>query len=254
MIRPILTSAMVAGVVAGLLAALLHFAFVQKLILLGEDYESGVAVHFAGVAPPSVPVAPDEAAPAPAAVDEAGAMAMNPGGEPMSNWARNAWTAVFAGLVYVAFALILVAGFGLARIYGYVVTARDGLVWGIAAYASFQLAPSLGLPPQLPGIPAADLAARQVWWLGTGAATAGALALLAYGRNAGAAVVAMILLAAPHVIGAPMPDGFSGTAPPELAGAFAARVLGVGFAVWALMGWVAGYVWERDGAVGPSPG
>ena len=60
------------------------------------------------------------------------------------------------------------------------------------------------------------------------------------------AAFAVALLAAPHIIGAPVPDGFNGTAPPEVAGAFAARVLGVGLMVWAVLGWVAGFIWARD--------
>ncbi|MGB3250425.1 MAG: CbtA family protein, partial [Tabrizicola sp.] len=66
-----------------------------------------------------------------------------------------------------------------------------------------------------------------------------------YGRSLVTAAIAVILLAAPHVIGAPELEGFSGVAPPEVAAAFSARVLGVGLAVWALMGWVAGFVWAR---------
>lgn len=50
MIRNMVSSALAAGVAAWLLAALLHFAFVQKFILLAEDYESGAAVHFGGLA------------------------------------------------------------------------------------------------------------------------------------------------------------------------------------------------------------
>jgi cobalt transporter subunit CbtA len=230
-----LTSAMFAGVVAGLLAALLHFAFVQKYILLGETYETGAATHFAGAPHPD-----DHAA-------EAGHdHSTHDHGEAPSTYTRNAWTVVFSALVYIAYALILVAGFGLARVFGHTITAREGLLWGIAGFAAFQLAPAMGLPPELPGTPAADLAARQVWWWATVAATGGALALLAYGRTALAAVIAVLLLAAPHVIGAPLPDGFSGTAPPEVAGTFAARVLGVGLAVWAMLGWVAGFVWARE--------
>ena len=58
---------------------------------------------------------------------------------------------MFSVLVYVAYALILVAGFGLARIYGHAITAREGMLWGIAGFASFQLAPAMGLAPELPG-------------------------------------------------------------------------------------------------------
>jgi cobalt transporter subunit CbtA len=246
MIQKMLASALYAGVVAGLLAALLHFAFVQKFILLGEGYETGAAVHYAGVAPQADHHAGD------AAVEEhrhdvaTEEHAHDDGGTDPSTFTRNAWTVVFSGLVYVAYALILVAGFGLARTFGYVITAREGLLWGVAGFASFQLAPAMGLTPELPGTMAADLGARQVWWWGTAAATAGALALLGYGRGVLAALCAALLLAAPHAIGAPELEGFSGVAPPEVAGAFAARVLGVGLAVWALMGWVAGFVWAKD--------
>jgi predicted cobalt transporter CbtA len=54
------------------------------------------------------------------------------------------------------------------------------------------------------------------------------------------------LLALPHVIGAPEIEGYYGVAPPEVAGAFAARVLGVGLAVWACLGWTAGFFWSRQ--------
>ncbi|RYI27707.1 MAG: cobalt transporter, partial [Acetobacteraceae bacterium] len=166
-------------------------------------------------------------------------------GEEQSAITRNLWTTVFFGLVYVAYALILVAGFGLARVYGKTITAREGLLWGIGGFAAFQLVPATGLAPELPGTLAADLGARQIWWWCTAASTAVALGLLGYGRSLVTTLIAVALLAAPHVIGAPELDGFSGVAPPEVAGAFSARVLGVGLAVWALMGWVAGTVWSR---------
>lgn len=249
MIRNMVTSALVAGVAAWLLAALLHFAFVQKFILLAEDYESGAAMHFGGVTPSaghdeaagSHDEAATEAAPAEAASTAADALADD---EP-SAFTRNAWTVVFFSLVYVAYASLMVAGFGLAKIYGREITAREGLLWGLAGFAAFQLAPAMGLAPNLPGTPGADLGDRQIWWWGAVLATATALGLLAYGRGAIAVVVALALLAAPHLIGAPQTDGYAGTAPPEVASAFAARVLGVSFFAWLLMGWVAGTVWAR---------
>lgn len=247
-----LTSALVAGCAAWLLAAGLHFAFVQKYILLGEEYETGAAVHFAGVAPQTDDHATGEAHSHDAATEEhshdatAEGHTHDEGGEEPSTFTRNLWTVVFSGLVYIAYAMILVAGFGLARTYGRGITAREGLLWGVAGFATFQLAPAMGLAPELPGTLAADLGARQVWWWGTALATATGLGLLGYGRSLLTTALAVLLLAAPHVIGAPELDGFSGVAPPEVAGAFSARVLGVGLAVWAMMGWVAGYVWARD--------
>ena len=255
MIQRMLTGALVAGCAAWLLAAVLHFAFVQKYILLGEEYETGAAVHWAGIAPATGAAHSHDEATAEAGHDAAeaeghshdGAEAAHDhgGGEDPSSFTRNLWTTVFFGLVYVAYALILVAGFGLARTYGKMITAREGLLWGIAGFAAFQLAPAMGLAPELPGTLAADLGERQLWWWGTAASTAIGLGLLGYGRSLVTAAIAVILLAAPHVIGAPELEGFSGVAPPEVSAAFAARVLGVGLAVWALMGWVAGFVWAR---------
>lgn len=242
MIQKMLTSALFAGSAAGLLAATLHFAFVQENILLGEQYETGAATHFAGVARDAEAHGHD--APAPTA-DPA---TQDPATEP-STLTRNALTALFSGVVYIAYALLLTAGFGVAASYGKIIAAREGLLWGIAGFATFQLAPAMGLAPELPGSLAADLAARQIWWGGTAAATATALALIGYGRGPVTFALAIALLAAPHLIGAPLPEGFAGTAPPELAppelaAAFSARVLGVGLAVWASLGWLAGRIWS----------
>jgi predicted cobalt transporter CbtA len=59
--------------------------------------------------------------------------------------------------------------------------------------------------------------------------------------------IAVILLLAPHIIGAPEPDSFAGPVPPEIAALFAARALGVGLASWVLLGAFAGYFWQREG-------
>lgn len=241
-----LASASFAGVAAGLLAALLHFAFVQKSILLAEEYETGALSHFQ----PAAPAAHDhDAASAAAAAgqEDAGHDHGSSGAEP-SAFQRNALTGLFSILVYTAYALILVAGFGLAMALGHRIGAAEGLFWGIAGFAAFQLAPALGLAPELPGTPAADLAARQVWWWGTALSTATGIALMAFGRGALYLGLGVALLASPHLIGAPHPETFSGVAPPELAATFAARVLGVGLVVWAALGWTAGALWSRETA------
>ena len=241
MITRMLAGGVLAGFAAGLFAALLHFAFVQKLILLGEQYETGALVHF-------------EAGNAPAVADHSHAEgeaqhahdAATTEGE--STFKRNALTVMFTALIYASYGIILVAGFALAEHFGKAVTAREGVLWGLAGFAVFQLAPAMGLPPELPGTVAADLGARQVWWLGTVLATATGLACLGYGRSLLPAVVGGALLAAPHVIGAPHPDQFYGVAPPEVGATFAANVLGVGFATWAILGWLAGRLWSSRAA------
>ena len=49
MLKNMLSSALIAGVAAGLIAALLQFVFVQPVLLHAELYEGGELVHFEGV-------------------------------------------------------------------------------------------------------------------------------------------------------------------------------------------------------------
>ncbi len=234
MIQRMLTSALFAGAIAGIFAAVLHFAFVQQSILLGEAYESGDLAHFAA------PQADHDHAVVKEAAHDHNA---HDHGEAASGLRRDGLTVAFATLLYVGYGLLLVAGFALAEAAGQRITPAASLLWGIAGFAAVQLAPAMGLSPELPGTLAADLTARQVWWVGTVVATALGLGTLAFGRGLMAIAIAGVLLALPHVIGAPVPDGFQGAAPPELASTFAARTLGTGLAVWAALGWLAGRFW-----------
>jgi cobalt transporter subunit CbtA len=237
MIQRMLISALLAGAIAGLFAALLHFAFVQNFILVGERYESGVATHFATTG--ATTADHDHAAHDHGTPDLTGA--------PLG-LGRDGLTVAFAALLYVGYGLVLVAGFALAETMGHRITPAASLLWGVGGFAAVQLAPAMGLSPVLPGTLAADLTARQIWWAGTVAATALGLGALAYGRGPLALALAGLLLARPHLIGAPLPDGYYGAAPPEVAAAFAARSLGTGLAVWALLGWLAGRFWTARAA------
>lgn len=250
MINRMVTSALFAGFAVGLFAALLHFAFVQPKILLGEEYESGAAVHFAGVAAmdqdQTEPVATAVAGTAePVAAAEAGHdHDTHDHGDETSPLQRNALTVVFFALEYCGYALILVAGFAFAELWGKRVTALEGLLWGIAGFVAVQLAPAMGLAPELPGTLAAPLLDRQIWWVATALCSGAALAMIGYGRTLLWLAVASVLLALPHIIGAPELETFTGVAPPEVAASFVARSLGLGLAAWALMGWLAGWFWD----------
>jgi cobalt transporter subunit CbtA len=240
MFQRMLTSALFAGAAAGLIAALLHFAFVQQMILLSEQYETGALTHFGAGSPVA---APEHSGHTHAGDETAG---HDHGPSTVSDLQRNGLSVLFMGLVYVSYGMLLTAGFGLVAGMGLRIGPLQGLLWGLAGFVSFQMAPAMGLAPELPGTVAADLGARQIWWWSTVGATATAIGLLAYGRGLWRFGLAAVLLAAPHVIGAPQPDGYFGSAPPELAADFAARVLGAGLVVWACLGWLAGHFWERS--------
>lgn len=254
MIQRMLASGLFAGVAAGLIAALLHFAFVQNILLLGEEYESGALVHFQGSQGVAAGGHDHSEAPATEAADdhahaEGTAAHDHPeAAEGESHLKRNVLTVMFMALTYAAYGLMLVAGMALAGQFGITVSTRDGLLWGIAGFVSFQFAPALGLAPELPGTIAADLGERQIWWWGTVLATGTGLALLAYGRSFVTALAGGALLAAPHVIGAPELGVYYGVAPPEVASMFAARVLGAALVSWAVLGWFAARLWNGKAA------
>ena len=228
-----LASAVFAGFAAGLIAALLQFAFVQPVLLQAELYESGELNHFNGVSE--------------IGASDDGHSHAEPEGDG-SAFMRNALSVVFSGLIYVAYALILVAGFALAATRGLAVTARSGVIWGSAGFVAVHLAPGFGLAPELPGSSAAEVGPRQVWWFFCVAATTLGLALIGLGQSTLLWGLGIIAIALPHIIGAPQPTAFNGVAPPELASLFAARAFGVGLAAWACLGLFAGYLWQRDAA------
>ncbi|WP_124085012.1 CbtA family protein [Pseudogemmobacter humi] len=253
MLQRLLTSALIAGAAAGLIAALLQLVFVQPVLLHAELYEGGERTHFAAASEHDhghgEEAAPDEGeAPAEAPAAEAAGHDHADAGEIPGigfDAPRDGLSVLFSIMVYAGYGLILVAAIALAENAGHRVTARQGLLWGLAGYIAVQLAPAVGLSPELPGMAAADINARAVWWVATVIASAVGLWLIAFGKGWGAWILAIVLLAAPHVIGAPHPHEFTGPTPPELAAQFAGRALGVGLAVWALLGLFAASLWSR---------
>ena len=222
----ILTSALFAGAAAGLIAALLQLFFVQPVLLHAELYESGELVHFGGEA---VSAHPD----LPGLFDE-----------PM----RNLLSILFTMLTYTGYALVMVALMSQAERQGHEITARHGIIWGLAGFVTFHFAPGLTLAPEVPGVAAADVGARQVWWVATVASAGVAMWLIAFGGNLVAYVIAALLLMAPHVIGAPEPDSFTGPVPTEIGALFAARAFGIGMAAWVLLGAFCAYFWQSETA------
>lgn len=223
MFTRILTSALFAGAAAGLIAALLQLYFVQPVLLHAELYESGELVHFG--ASSTVPAAQDVG-----------------GFSPV----RDGLSVVFTMLVYTGYAMVLLPMMALAQDRGAAINARIGLLWGLCGFLAVHFAPGFSLAPEVPGVAAADVYQRQMWWGGTVLAAAVALWLIAFGRTWRAWGAAVVLLLAPHVIGAPEPEVLTGPVPTEIGALFAARSLGVGLAAWVMLGGFAGFFWSRE--------
>jgi cobalt transporter subunit CbtA len=100
--------------------------------------------------------------------------------------------------------------------------------------------PSIGLPPELPGFPAADLFERQMWWLGTVIASAAGLYLVVLRPEVWAKVAGLVLMLAPHVVGAPQPADITTNVPAILAAEFAVATLATGLFFWVVLGLLLG--------------
>lgn len=225
----IVRAALIAGAIAGLLATGLQMARVWPLILAAETFEEAAPTqaHHHG--------ADASAAAAHAALATAWA--------PEDGIERMAYTLLFNLLAGFGFALLVNAGLALSQAAGRSSDLTTGLFWGLAGFTGFALAPALGLPPELPGMPGAELFDRQVWWFATVLATLAGIALIALPRKAGLALLGVALIAVPHVIGAPHPaaDEVS-RVPPALAASFVSASLATAAVFWVALGALSGWL------------
>ena len=151
---------------------------------------------------------------------------------------RMFWTMVTNVLLGFGAGLLIAAGLVLDNLVGRKsVHSLAGLAWGGAAFLAFSLAPALGLPPELPGTAAADVGARQVWWIGTALATAAGLALMVYGRPVWV-IVAIGLFILPHAIGAPHPEVHRALVTDDVQRQFIVASLGSSAVFWLLLGYL----------------
>jgi cobalt transporter subunit CbtA len=230
MITRVLWTAIIAGLIAGAVATAVQLTRLVPLIAIAEEYETAAASH-------EHAAHADHGGTATTTAEEADEW------EP-TGWTRPAFTALFNTLAGVGYGLLLVAGMTMA---GRPMTRTSGLLWGLAGFVTFAAAPALGLPPELPGMPSADLVARQSWWIGTAAATAAGLAALAFGSKPLRAVgVAFVVV--PHLIGAPhLAKHVEGAGvPAELAAQFVAASLLSALLFWLALGASAGHFLSRQ--------
>lgn len=249
MIVRILLAALAAGLLAGLLITPVQYARVIPLILQAETFEGDGAPahdHAAGLSL----VTPAEAATLAADEGEARvilvhthAPAAGEAAEGGPLFESRLLGTVLANLITGAgFALILAAA---SLIVDRPVTAANGAVFGLLGFAVIQLAPALGLPPELPAMPAGDLGARQVWWIATVLLTAFAAYAVILRREPWLKALGVVALVVPHVVGAPHPADLASPVPPTLAAEFAVASLVTAAAFWILLGQLSGHAFDR---------
>ncbi len=223
MLMRILAAGLVGGIAGGIVVGAIESVMTVPLILHAEQFEAKdvasaaqiLLVHTHG---------------AEAAAGEGGDLA------------RTVLTYSASVVVAVGYAWMLLAAMFLK---GSEITVRSVVPWAVAGFFVTGLAPAMGLAPELPGASAAALEARQIWWIGTALATAIGLAAVFFGRNVVWVIAGVVLIALPHVIGAPQPEAMESLVPAELAGEFAARSLGIQALMWVIPAVIAGFAFQR---------
>jgi cobalt transporter subunit CbtA len=215
----VLLAAILAGLAAGLVMGVIQHVRLTPLILEAEKYEHVEHGH--------------------GATDAEGRPHVESHGHgdqvwsPTDGFERTAFTTLTAMVTGAGFALLLAGISLLARI---PITPGNGLIWGLCGFLVVSFSPAIGLPAELPGMPAAGLVVRQGWWIGTIACTGLAIWLVVTQTTWMAHVGAAVLVLVPHIFGAPRPPADETTVPAGLAAEFATSSLGANFVFWILIG------------------
>jgi len=217
--KAIIIAALWSGLLAGLLLTAVQHIQVIPLLLEAEVYEQSTT----------------------AALNEHHAEAW----QPENGFERTFFTGVANISLAVGFALLLGAASSLRNGLG---SWRIGLLWGLAGYLAFFVAPSLGLPPELPGTEAGNLKDRQIWWFMAVFDTAMGLWLLCFAKTHTNKFFGAVLLLAPHLVSAPQ-HVHGSTAPAELAQSFIIASAYTNGLFWLALGGLMGKFYHHNHAV-----
>jgi cobalt transporter subunit CbtA len=236
MIGRVLLAALLAGIAAGLFMGVIQHVRITPLILEAEKYEHAGGHEHSHETASVQSTTESQSAPV------AEQAAKEEGWTPADGFERTAYTTLASIVAGAGFAALLA---GISILLGMRITPANGILWGICGFLCVHLAPAAGLAPELPGMPAADLVMRQLWWVGTIIATAAAIALFVFRSEPWAKVAAAVLLLIPHVIGAPVPPTHESGVPAGLAAEFATNTLAAAFLFWCAIGALLGFTLDR---------
>ncbi len=215
----ILVVALFSGLLGGLvLAGIQHFTVVP-MITQAESFESDDGHHDHG-------------------------HSHDHGGEewaPEDGAERTFFTFTNSVIVGIGFGLLLTACYSVRKSVNW----KKGILWGLAGFAAFHLAPAIGMLPKLPGDATAPLEQQQLWWVFTVVFTILGLWLIVFQAKPYMKLLGLVLLALPHIVGAPQPETQGGLAPEELRTAFQIASLTSNAIFWIILGAISGFLFNR---------
>ena len=179
--RRIVFASLFVGFVAGVLLSFSQVSLVNPIIFAAESHE----------------VAHDHSA----HDHSAEAWAPEEGGE------RTFYTVLANVLAGIGFSAVLLALMSQLSIFGVAkLNIQKGLLWGLGGFAAVFVFPAIGLPPEIPGVNAAPVEHRQIWWALTVLCITASLLLFAYGRVK-YKVAAVFLAVCPYAFYIPHHEG-----------------------------------------------
>jgi cobalt transporter subunit CbtA len=223
MFKNIFVSAVVCGAIAGVLATVMQMLLVTPLLMEAELFETGQSMHFITDGSPESPI------------------------KHVDIWEdpyRHLMTLCFNLVTFTGFGFILVAAMAFFQKRGFTLSKAEGIVAGVSGFIVFQLAPSVGLPPELPGTIGVTVGLKQTWWIITILSTTVGILLLFLDKHKVVSGIGIIFITIPHLIGHPKLETYFGVAPPELAAEFASRALAVSLIAWIILGVISSQFWK----------
>lgn len=240
--KRIVATAAVSGLIAGLLLTAIQQIQIRPIIAQAEIYEQAASVKIDGHHEEV-----HEHTNGHAHEHEAHEHSANDW-QPADGIDRTAFTAVANVSLAIGFGLFLTAVFSLRYNNTNSTSIKSwqaGLLWGLAGYAVFFVAPSIGLPPELPGVEAAPLANRQLWWSLTALMCATGLYILVFIKQIAYKIIGLALIALPYVIGAPESLAHLNTTLEALAATFIQATAIANAIFWLSLGALIAYFYRK---------
>lgn len=241
MLGKIILSALVAGLLAGFVMAGIQHVRLTPLILAAEVFESPETEAIVEANKPCVETMPGMKMCADVRpVDDH--EHIPEAWQPEDGWQRTLSTTVASLLTGVGFAVFLT---GISLLTNTSITKQNGLIWGLCGFLAVAVAPAAGLSPELPGMIAGDLLMRKIWWLATIAATSAGIYLIAIRPELWTKIIGLVLIVAPHILGAPLAPDSTSAVPATLAAEFVANSIAAAALFWCVLGFLLGHTLDR---------